>query len=129
MGDILSALSIVFGILFAIFLQWFPDISKASKTKYNPDKAQDIDFVTTTQRYKVAPLLVASLVLTFIILPLFVDIVWESLVILYMHSYNAFAHYDIILSVILYISCLSITLSWYLVSCFLKMRKELKKKP
>lgn len=127
MGDILSALSIVYGILFAIFLQWFPDISRASLIKYNPDRAHEIDFLKTIQKYKVLPLLVASVVLTLLILPIVIDIFLESIVILFKHSYNAFAYYDIILSVILYISCLSIVLSWYLLSRYLKMRKELKK--
>ncbi len=128
MSDILSAISIVYGLLFAIFLQWFPDVSKASGIKYNPDKARDIDFVQDIQKYKVMPLLIASVLLTLIILPLFFNVLWESLMTIKKYSFNAFAYYDVVLSVILYISCLSITLSGYLVITFVKIKKELRRK-
>lgn len=106
-------------------MQWFPDISKALKTKLDLDKAHEIDFVKNTKKYKVIPLLIASSILTLLILPEMIKIFWHSLIIIKKYSYKAFAYYDIVLSIILYIECLSIILSIYLINSFIKIQKEL----
>lgn len=127
MDNILSALSIVIGIVSAIFLQWFSDISEALEVKVAKSNAGEIDFVEKILKFKVIPLLIVSSVLSALTFPVLFKGLEQTLVILIKESWWAPKQYDVVLAITFFVCILILVLTLYLSYAVLKLNRKIRK--
>ena len=127
MDNILSALSIVIGVVSAVFLQWFSDISEALEVKVAKSKAVEIDFVEKILKFKVIPLLIVSLVLSALTFPVLIKGLEQTLVILIKESWWAPEQYDVVLAITFFVCILILVLTLYLSYAVFKLNRKIRK--
>lgn len=126
MDNILSALSIVIGIISAIFLQWFSEISNALEVKVVKNNAKEIDFVEKILKFKVIPLLIVSFILSVLTIPIFFEGLKQTIRIMIKESWWAPEFYDVVLALTLFVCSLIIILTIYLSFAVFKLNQKIK---
>lgn len=125
MGDILSALSIIFGVLSALFLQWSTNIENAGKLEIGQDYQENREALEYLLKFKLQPLTAAITILTLIMIPTCTKILITTFTTIYKYKFISYKYYDIVSLIILFIFILSLWLCVYLIKCTIKLRKKL----
>lgn len=129
MDNILSALSLILGMFVAIFIKWLEEITKANEVEiptYKEDGENEYKLVKKINWVNVFPLLMFSLILTLVIIPDWLKILFKSLEIIKEYSFNL-KYYDIVSAIYLLIGVTSFSFTVYLSVCFIKLLFKTKK--
>jgi hypothetical protein len=131
MADALAALSIIFGMITALYIQWSGEIQKAldlPKQEYREDGTIAHETVKSTIKKYASPLLVTSTLLSVVIAPEWYKIVRTTIDTIYTYKLGAFdvKYYNIVNAIFMFIGFLSFGLTVYTSTSFLRLLKKKK---
>ncbi len=125
MGDTISSVSLLLTIITVIFSLWYSEINNTINMElpsYKSDSGEHKSKVDEVLGLKALPLLVSSALLTLVITPKTVYIIFNSCKLLYFEGFLAFKYYDVVYAIFIIVWLFSLFFTVYIIYLIVKLR-------
>jgi len=129
MGNVLSALSLLLAVLGLLYSAWYPELKSASEIKipnYSDDRKPILKQIRPTYYNKALPLFLSSLLISLIILPDFIRIIYNAIILFSDKGLKSLQYYDSVKTLLVTIFILLIFFGYHLLKLALSINEKIK---